>query len=501
MANLPDYVASAQPVPQDSRVAWFKGIAPTYAGVMVWFAFWQNIPAYGGTPGGMLSAGLMPALVGVVLAAVIIHLLFYLVPGLLGMKTGLPLYVVGTSTYGVRGGLVMPGLFMGVLQFFWLGFNAYFVADVLCRCFEIGLADGGKTAIPSAAHGAISVIWVAAGAFVGLKGIQYVAKVATYLPLIPICVLLILTFSTIGGLGNFDEKKFVADVTAAESSSAEDASKDDAPADEPAEVSKPLAAFGVILGMIACIVGFFATAGAAGVDIAMNCKDAKNVQMGGLVGIAVATIFSAGLSLVIVAGYYGGADTIPENLAGNLDPTALMEGGILGTGFAKFLMILLAISSFPAACFSSMIAANSFRTTLPKVNPTISVGVGAAGAAILAVTGWAGDAASVFGLIGASFGPVCGAMLADYLLSGKKWAGPRSGMNWAGWISWLVGFVLGAPDLFAMIPGLGFLKGAIPCPPMAAFLAGFVLYLLLAKIGLESKTLEFSGGTEQPAEA
>jgi hypothetical protein len=34
------------------------------------------------------------------------------------------------------------------------------------------------------------------------------------------------------------------------------------------------------------------------------------------------------------------------------------------------------------------------------------------------------------------------------------------------------------------------IAGKIPCPPVAAFVVGFVLYLILAKIGLESKTLE-----------
>lgn len=111
-------------------------------------------------------------------------------------------------------------------------------------------------------------------------------------------------------------------------------------------------------------------------------------------------------------------------------------------------------------------------------------------ACVLAVTGWAGDAAGIFILIGAAFGPVCGAMLADYLLAGRKWAGPRAGLNLAGWISWLAGFVVGAPDLFAKIPGLEGLSGAIPCPPVAAFAVGFVLYFVLAKMGLQSKSLE-----------
>ena len=149
-------------------------------------------------------------------------------------------------------------------------------------------------------------------------------------------------------------------------------------------------------------------------------------------------------------------------------------------------MYLLAIAAFPAACFSSLIAANSFKTTLPKVNPFITVGLGTIAAIILAVTGLAGNATGVFLVIGALFGPVCGTMTADYLVAGKKWAGPRAGFNPAGWISWVLGFVVGAADF---IPGL---KGTIPAPPVVAFLVAFVLYYVLAKAGLESKRLEYS---------
>jgi len=91
--------------------------------------------------------------------------------------------------------------------------------------------------------------------------------------------------------------------------------------------------------------------------------------------------------------------------------------------------------------------------------------------------------------VGASFGPICGAMMADYLLAGQKWAGPRAGFNPAGWISWAVGFAVGAYDLVAgAIEGLSPVN--IPCPPMAALIVGFVLYVILAKAGLESKKLE-----------
>ena len=115
MASLPSYVAAAQPVPKDKRVPWFKTTAQTYAGIMLWFVFWVSVPigaAYApGSPyskfaGGTLSQGLGLRSIGLVIAALICHFLFYLVPGMLGMKTGLPLYIVGTSTYGVTGGFL-----------------------------------------------------------------------------------------------------------------------------------------------------------------------------------------------------------------------------------------------------------------------------------------------------------------------------------------------------------------------------------------------------------
>ena len=169
-----------------------------------------------------------------------------------------------------------------------------------------------------------------------------------------------------------------------------------------------------------------------------------------------------------------------------MQATALM-GDIMGPKVAPVFWYLLAIAAFPPACFSSFIAANSFKTTLPKVNPLISCGLGTLVAIILAVSGLAGNAVGVFKIIGASFGPVCGAMAADYLLSGRKWAGPRAGFNPAGWISWVLGFVVGSMDF---IPGMA---GKVPCPPVAAFVVGFVLYLILAKIGLQSRTLAMPG--------
>jgi hypothetical protein len=51
-----------------------------------------------------------------------------------------------------------------------------------------------------------------------------------------------------------------------------------------------------------------------------------------------------------------------------------------------------------------------------------------------------------------------------------------------------LGFVVGTwNSLFA---GLLHVNFEMPCPPVAAYIVGFVLYIILAKAGLESQKLD-----------
>ncbi|MFZ1934732.1 MAG: hypothetical protein WCB27_25265 [Thermoguttaceae bacterium] len=473
MDSLPNYLAVAQPVPKTNRVPWYLSSAQTYAGVILWFVFWQDIAVgsginkdlgqYSAFAGGVLSHGLFVALAGIVVAALICHFLFYLVPGLLGFKSSMPLYVVGTSTYGAYGGFIMPGFLMGLLQFGWLGVSSFAAGILLCKPFGPGPG--------SFACNAVSTVWAVAAAFVGMKGIRYVGRINTFAPIVPLVALAILAFGTFGGLSGFQPHELVKaglDVPI----------KDGVTLHAKDPLSAPLA-FCLILTYI---VGFFATAGAAGVDFGMNNRNAKDVHIGGLVGIVLATLVAGGIAMLAVAG--GSHLGLAPN--GALRATDLLPK-IMGKNAADILLWILALATFPSSCFSSFIAANSFKTTLPKINPWLSVGIGTLGSVLLAVTGLAGNVIGVFTVIGASFGPICGAMAADYLLAGRKWSGPRAGFNPAGWISWAVGFVIGGAGL---IPGLSHIIPEIPAPPVAAFIVGFVLYAVLAKVGIQTRLLK-----------
>src|SRR5512142_161001 len=129
--QLPSYITSATPNPLDKRAPWYKTSAQTYAGIFLWFVFWDSMSG-----NGLATGGLGATLAGVVIGALICHFLFFVVPGKLGMSTGLPLYVVGSSTFGAAGAIIMPGFLMGALQFGWLGVNAFGSANALADGFN-----------------------------------------------------------------------------------------------------------------------------------------------------------------------------------------------------------------------------------------------------------------------------------------------------------------------------------------------------------------------------
>jgi len=446
---LPSYLSMAKPNPAENRAPWYKSTAPAYAGIFLWVVFYMEI-----ANGTLSQAGLGLSLLGLVIAALICHFLFYLVPGLYGVKTGYPLYVVGSSTYGTAGGFLMPGLLMGLLQFGWLAVNTAIATDFILQAFgKLPAKDPATGAFTGGvAFTIVAIIWAALAVFVALKGIQYLGKVSTFLPIIPLIMILIVFFANVGSAGEF----------------------------EAAPDAKPLVGF---LTIIAIVVGFFATAGAAGVDFGMGNRNAKDVQLGGLVGIALAIIVAGGLPLIAIAGAHGAN---PEMKSFIFDAVIRQQTG------AKLMFILFAIASFAPACFCSFIAGNSIGTMFPKANKTVTVSIGAFVAIILASTGWALNLARVFGIIGASFGPICGSMAADYLLSGCKWSGPRKGVNLAGYIAWAVGFIV------AILPMVGGKRFAFINPaPVIAFVIGFVLYIILAKAGLEPPVVKMAAA---PAE-
>jgi cytosine permease len=159
----------------------------------------------------------------------------------------------------------------------------------------------------------------------------------------------------------------------------------------------------------------------------------------------------------------------------------------IGGPIASAMLFLFAIASIPAACFCAFIAGNSFNTMIPSVPRVSSTMAAGAVGILLAVTGVAANLIGFFTIVGASFGPIIGAMVADYL-SGRKWSGPREGVNLAGYVARAVGFIVGILPLGR--PADHALAGnekSYVQPAVYSFIVGFVVYFALAKAGLSRR--------------
>ncbi len=435
---LPDYLSKAVPNPKGNRAPWYANTAPSYAGIFLWVAFYKSMSA-----DTLQHGGLGLCLAALLVAGLLCYFLYYRVPAMLGMQTGYPLYVVGSSTFGTAGGYVMPGILMGLLQIGWFAVATFVASDFILKAAG---ANAGPGSLPFIITGAI---WGLALSFVGAKGIQYVAKIATFLNFIPLLMLIIVVFQTAGGVSSYTV---------------------------PAGQQNSYLAFS---SMLAIVIGFFATAGAAGADFGINSRDEKDVKWGGLVGISLAALVAAGLPLIAVAGAHG---TNP-NLGWDYADVIQGIGGPIGS----VMFLLFAVASVPPTCFCAFIAGNSFNTMIPSVPRVASTMTGAVIGIILAVTGVAANLIGFFNIVGASFGPICGAMAADYLLSGRRWSGPREGVNIAGYGAWLVGFIVGILPFLPLSPDI---KPYTQPAVLYSFITGFVVYAALAKAGLQPKVVQ-----------
>ena len=451
---LPSYLSMARPNPPDKRAPWYKNTAPSYAGIFL------SVPFMAGTVGALQYGSVWAAVVGLFLGALFCFMLYY-VPGMLGLRTGMPLYVVGSSTFGTHGGILMPGLLMGVLQIGWHAVFTFSAASFFMKA--IGSEAGPNTPI----FWVVCIVWGMALALVGAVGISILANLSSWLPIFPLLIIIIAGFANMSGLSQFSSSASVS-------------------ISDAAVVLIPVLGLGAFAAFQAA-AGFFATAGAAGADFATNSRDKKDVVLGGLFGITIAALVAGFFSILTIAGAIGKSPQIALDAGmgtAKLDVFTAFISSIGEVGaLSKIMYWVFVIACICPTGFCAFLAANSFSTMFPKLPRTgMTLAAGAIGV-ILAATGVAQDLVSFFLIIGASFGPIIGAMTADYIRSGQ-WAGPRKGINWAGYIAWAAGFIVG---ILGIIPKVGFSYGL---ETLMSFIVGFSAYLILAELGLEPETVK-----------
>ena len=189
---LPDYISKAVPNPASNRAPWYTNTAPSYAGIFLWVVFYMEIAVgtidRAGIGLSMLAlAGGRPAQLRSLLSR----------PGHAGDADRLPL--VRGRQFDLRhqgrlpdarpaDGPAASGLVLGEH----LGLD-----DLHPEGLRI---EAGPGPCPSSRWRAI---WAYAMAYVGVKGIQYVAKFSLYLNMIPLLMILVVFFKTASGVPQF----------------------------------------------------------------------------------------------------------------------------------------------------------------------------------------------------------------------------------------------------------------------------------------------------------
>src|SRR2546422_5474664 len=254
--TLPNYVTASVPNPPSRRAPWYRNTSPSYAGIFLWVPFYLELA------GPTVSrASLGVCLLGLVVAGLLCFGLYYYAFGMLGMQTGRTLYIVGTSTFGTTGGYLMPGLLMGLLQIGWFAVATYFAMHFIMK---------GLHQVSKALFTFIALVWAYGLAWVAIKGIGYVARLAQVLNWVPIIMVLIVFWANKDGIGNYQP-----------------------PEHDP---------WGGFLSMQSLIIGFFATAGGGRGGFWLEKPNPPGNRFGGVTRKTPANFCPGGVSVFFPGG-------------------------------------------------------------------------------------------------------------------------------------------------------------------------------------------------------
>ena len=438
--NLPNYLTAAKPNPMDNRA-----VVQKHRTVVCGYLY---IRAVYGRDGRF--AGLWQCLGDSNRFGRRIAVLFCTVlrSGQVGIDDWFATLRGGQFDLWCQGRHCHAGLLMGILQIGWHAVFTITAAKFLVQALGVDAAVG------SVMFWVICAIWGMVFAFVGATGIGLLGTLSTYLPVLPLLAIIIAGLTNMSGISKFSGTSAV--------------------------MPESVPVFGLaIFAALQAAAGFFATAGAAGADFTMNSRNEKDVVMGGFIGVTIVAIVAGFFAILAMAGAMGNDIDAVSN-AGKGD---MFIGSIAQVGSLSGIMFwVFVIACICPTGFCAFLAANSFSTMFPKLPRVgMTMAAGAVGV-ILAATGFADNLVGFFLIIGASFGPIIGAMVADYLRNGK-WTGPRKGINWAGYIAWGLGFLVGILYLFNSKWGYGL-------ETLMSFIVGFSVYLIAAEMGLEPPTVE-----------
>ena len=425
------YLAKTKPIPPTARVPWHLRALPCFAALFLWAGYFQELAA-----GSIDRAPLGTVFLGLVTGALAGYLLLFLIPAAMGMQTGYPTPVLGSSTFGSRGGLLIPGPLLALVLSAWLGAAAWLAAQ------GVRLIAGGESSgawLPPITV----VLWAGAFAWAGHSSLRAVAIASSCLVAFPLLALFIGLVAAGPGIPQWEM-----------------------------EVPEPLFGYAYTTHLVAAFLAPFAAASPA---VSRLLASKRDLRRAGLLGISAPASVAGLAALLIVAG----ARALNPGIE---DLRFLSAAAGLSGLSATAVLALVAAGAIPASWFIAWLALDSAKVMFPGLpRPALSLGV-AAVAVLTAFSGLPGDLSLFITLSGALCAPLCGIMAADYWQHERRWPHTRPGVNYAGFGAWILGVFAGAVHLMP-IPE-HFQRLAHPAA-LLAWAAGFAGYIVLGNLGLK----------------
>ncbi len=439
------------------RKGWQQSLGPSLIGLFLWIGFFDQIPRE--TVGR--SALAWPVL-GSAAGGILGYLLLYRVPTLWTFRTGRPLAIVFTSTFGIRGATMVPGWFILAIQVVWIAIATRYASTLTLRGLELlGLLNPsyhrtfvlGRLHLPSGLFMATAFFFGLAGTMAGRYLVRVIAALMAVYPIIIALLLGITAALAIKGLPDY--RALLAGVRGG-------------------------SAAGIMVALVAVqmVFAFLAAGALSAAELGVVARTERDVKRGGWVGLAGGATVVAMLSIMTVAGTfmrYG--IKVPANQETSFSLTFVHAVETLIGGRTSGAMLLaFGLAGLAPACFSSYVFTAQAYEAFPKIARTKWTILGFLAAWMLVIFGQVDRLFPVLGLVGGLLAPVLGAMAADAFKAGGIWPGARVGVNPPGYFAWLAGAIVGIAPFAAPNTGLARLQPA----SLLAFCTAFLVYLIAA---------------------
>lgn len=467
--DVPPTLRAALESPRLERRGWQTALAPQFIGLFLWIAYFDQIPSETVGRGGLLWP-----VAGAVVGGLLCYAFLYRGPALWCWRSGRPAAVVAARTFGVDGATWVPGLLGNAAQVVWLAVSVWYATSLGLAGLELlGLVDPatrqpirvGGFELPGALFLVTSLFWSVAASLTGRYLVRVIAALMSVYPILPALMLGVTAAVAMRGLPEYRGRMVGVG---------------DGPGGTAANVLVALVA-------VQMVFGFFSAAALAFADHGRTALAARDVRLGGWVGVALASSVVATLAILSVAGAFPhyGLDAPVGPQAGRILTFTQSVRTLIGGRTAGMMLIGFSLVALAPACYAANLIGNRLDALFPSIPKTRWTLAGSFLAWGLGAAGLVSRLLPVFGVMGALFAPVAGAVSADYLRSQGAWPCARRGWNRPGWFAWVVGVVVGLTPVVA--DALGNRRfGVVRPAAVLAYVAAFVTYLALAALGSES---------------